>query len=284
MKKYLIAIFFLVGCIATTAQNGLPRIAVLTKISEPKYLEQYGDSILSIQRELADSIARMLNRYLHVFEFRSNMASPDTIVFMIARARGELSVPIFFNVNLLVKIFGSNVAEGERRIVAEHPWVFAPLGNYDDVIGASAKFFIVKALERIRQLITADQFDTFVSKILSNRLITEKKEMVENSFPNPVWKLPFTFGDLLIGENSRFVVVQTHETDIVRKFCAKVISRWSASKRVIIEGIHPIANDPYDDPTSTMLSSFKTFDGFRIISISGYSGVAIVSPIDSGIR
>lgn len=230
---------------------------------------------------LADSLARWLRVKLQIFDFQSRVSCPDTITFFLAR-QPESVQSLFFNVNLDVRISGDNVLDGQKRLVYGYRWPFAPNGSYDDYVG-SKDSFIRASFNRIRIALAEDGFGLFVKKILSKRLISENKQHVRINFDSCKWILPFTFGELQIGPDSKVLIVQKHTQNVIRKYYATIIVEWKYNSRVVVQGRNPMDDTTTDTPAFQVPSTYQEFKGFRILSIDGASMTGIVQPLNAGL-
>lgn len=197
------AVFFSIGCFVSCLPVWAidrPEITVTFRITEKKFTSYYGAKTAQLEKRISDSLTAVLTRTIPFFNFQFNKPSTDTLDFQIVREESATS-PQFFDVYLQVAFRGRNVKP------ACHPltWNFAPNGTYYAYL-RSENEFVLEALKKIKELYN-QHGGQIVSRLLSNRLITEHAAQIGIDFSKRQWKLPFTYGELQVGLDSKFKVV-----------------------------------------------------------------------------
>lgn len=280
MKAFVSVIWCLCFSISAWAIDR-PEIAVTFRITEKKFTSYYGAKTVQLENRIRDSLTAVLGRTIPFFNFQFTRPSTDTLHFKIVREESATS-PQFFDVYLQVTFSGKNVKPACQPLT----WNFAPNGTYYTFL-RSENEFVLEALKKIRELYN-QHGGQIVSRLLSNRLITEHVAQIGIDFTRRQWKLPFTYGELQVGLDSKFKVVQEHneQNQVVRKYQAEVKGVPSRDSRVLIEALPGgvFDGESFDDPKTLKQGTYRGFIGLYIIQLKHFYEVSIVKPQNSGIQ
>jgi len=258
-----------------------PVVTVCFKINETKFANYYGTRIPKIEQQLTDSLTTLLRRNIPFFNFQSTKPSSDTLFFRIVREEGSPSSQ-FFNIYLQLKFSGKNVKPACQALA----WNFAPNGTYYAFIRSDSEF-VLEALKKIKELYNQNG-SQIVSRLLCNRLVTEHLSEIGIDFTKRQWNLPFTYGDLEVGLDSQFKIVQQHneQNQVVRKYHAEVKGVPSRNSHVLIEGLPggEFEGETFDDLGTLKKSTYRGLIGLYIIQLRQYYEVSVVRPENSGIQ
>jgi hypothetical protein len=258
-----------------------PVITVKFKISEKNFMQYYGARTRQLESRIADSLTALLRKSIPFFGFQLSKPSSDTLYFEIMREEGSSSSQ-FFNIYLQLRFSGKNVKP------ACHPltWNFAPNGTYYAFIRSDNEF-VLEALKKIKELYNQNG-SQIVNRLLCNRLITEHAGEIAIDFTKRQWSLPFTYGDLEVGLDSKFKIVQQHneQNQIVRKYHAEVKGLPSRNAHVLMEGLPggEFDGETFDDLGTLKKSTYRGLIGIYIIQLRQFYEVSIVAPEHSGIQ
>jgi hypothetical protein len=258
-----------------------PVVTVNFKISETKFTNHYGTRISQLEARLTDSLTALLRRNIPFFNFQSSKPASDTLYFNIVREE-DSAARQFFNIYLQLTFSGKNVKPACQPL----SWNFAPNGTYYAFIRSDGEF-VLEVLKKIKELYNQNG-SQIVSRLLCNRLVTEHLSEIGIDFSKRQWNLPFTYGDLEVGLDSKFKIVQQHneQNQVVRKYHAEVKGVPARNSRVMIEGLPggQFDGETFDDLGTLKKSTYRGLIGIYIIQLRQFYEVSIVRPEDSGIQ